>query len=838
MIPEPVWVLRGNPLRRTRLADRESTVLLARLVEAEREAVSLARKCSEELYVQIGRTRGGKRSVLVALRRDIHNGRSPQPSALSLSATASPAVGRWVRHRERLDVLRAEVRVGHEAALARERAWLAAMLGDEDLRRALALVAPQVDAAARRYRRDWASGGPLGASLLKSERGLLQYVTRAMMRTSPLSRFTAVGLAVPGRSGVDVGEASPCPAISVLSLDRALATYVMAGLPGMTPVEADDDTWVQQPPTSVHDVETGRYSFNRAGEGGGRRVSVRPTVALSAVLQLTDMGPRQLGEVSAGMARLLAIPRSQANRTVLGAIRSGAICTTIAPEKHQADPLTPQGGAMSPDVRAALGTVREGLSLLGRGSAADRGPVLADVRGAADVLQRVAERPAPLPVQEDFVLPPVKITTHRWRSQLDDLAAVVEFESAFDRLHEVRALLTAAFVARFGPGAVVPLCDHAASLVREVYEREIRYRLGGEDGLGPDDGSLGALRKLRESALISLSAEVDRHGCSAEEVRWRPSELVGLVTALPERFRRMPLSYGVLVQPAGNRLIFNTAYAGHGPLYGRFLGPDRELGGTAAQRLAARLTSRYGTDGALVAEDIGLHRPGLNAHLPVLDTRLGAADWQAVRLVHVKDTDRLRMETAEGRELRVISLGGGFPDFHPPPLRIATWLTSGGRLINDLAGRRYRLRDPESEALYACPRLVAGDTVFSRRRWYPDGGLSEALEGPSSAERLLALAAWRARHGIPAEVLIKNAADPRRRPEARERLRQKPHYLDFDSALMTRVLPQALRRRGTDADTLYIEEALPDAEASLRAREWIVEIDRAPGGLFGYARAG
>src|SRR5439155_20897973 len=130
----------------------------------------------------------------------------------------------------------------------RERATLATLLGDENLRRALALAAPDLYAESERYRASAGTGRPVPAHARKAERGLLQYVTRAMVRTSPLSRFTAVGLAVPDPGGVAPDRVRFHDAVAFGSLDRVMLGYVVGGLHA-----PDGDVWVGLPPTSALD---------------------------------------------------------------------------------------------------------------------------------------------------------------------------------------------------------------------------------------------------------------------------------------------------------------------------------------------------------------------------------------------------------------------------------------------------------------------------------------------------------------------------------------------------------------------------------------------------------
>lgn len=318
-----------------------------------------------------------------------------------------------------------------------------------------------------------------------------------------------------------------------------------------------------------------------------------------------------------------------------------------------------------------------------------------------------------------------------------------------------------------------------------------------------------------------------------EAVSWSASQALDLTTGLPDRFRTGDLRYGVLTQTWQRQLLFNEAYAGHGMLYGRFLGPDRALGGRALPHFREQLRARYAEHDGRLAEDLGLHRLNVNAHPPVLPDRLGPDDWFRLRMRHDPDTDTLGIRDPDGRPLHVLSLGTGHPERLPAPLRLANWLYSGGVLREPFVAIRHAEQQWDGVRTLACPRFQVGSAVLARRRWYGGRELDEAVAaGPAEHDRLLALARWRNRHGVPEEVVLKpqpddGAGDGRATGEGRKK---KPQYVDLASALSVRVLPRMMER----GEAAYVEESLPRVADSPHALEWIVDIGRAPGGPFQY----
>ncbi|MGC5287797.1 hypothetical protein [Micromonospora sp. DT231] len=835
---EPLWQLRINPLRRARLADPTLRVLLADLTDVDRALSDSAAHCADDLYRLIGASSDeAERKRLVEARRAISRDREPRTDLTHL-----PAVAAWVAARHRRDELRARLVAEHPAAAERERGTLAGLLGDEDLRRSLALLAPEVHEEAERYRAAVATGQPVAARARKSERGLIQYVTRAMVRTSPLARFTAVGIAVPGPDGIDPRGVPFTGAHSFPSLDRVMIAYVLGGL--NPPAGAERlGVWVGLSPTSAVEPEQGALFFLRPTEGGYQRLSAPLRGPIKLLMDAIAMGPRPARAVAAYVSTHAGCPLPDAEQIVLRALDSGILCTFNEAENGDAD-LAEQLDRPDTVAADALTDVRAGLSRLADGPVLERGADLATLRADLARVSRLAQRPAQVMVEEDYLLPPATVDTQPVRGNLADLGAAVELLSVFDWLHDVRMMTTRAFVGRFGAGAGVPLADHADELVEAVSAQAVaagEYAATLTDDSPVGDDPLLRLYALRRRIMAFSQAEITRAAEAGEpEVRWSADQAYELVADLPEEFRRDPLSYGVLAQWAGDRLVVNDGLPGHGMLYSRFLDGDRRLGGRALPYLADRLAERFGWDGARVVEDLGLHRLNVNAHPRVLPDGLGPDDWYALRLVHDPDTDTLAVTDADGQRLRVLPLGTGHPGLFPPPLSVASCLATGGRLNNYLLDLWHGGNPWDRARTRIAPRIAVGDVVVSRRRWYGGAELDGALATPEGPERLLALTGWRGRYGVPEEVVVKTAFDDEAPRSLRpadimpRRQKQKPQYVDLTSALGTRVLPRMLERRADGKAVDYLEEALPGVVDGTHAHEWVVEIGRRPGGLFQY----
>jgi hypothetical protein len=828
-------MLRINPLRRRRLADLDLERLVEEAVGCERAARVLAEAASADLYRLVPTTPEEMRGRVVGLRRDIHNGRLSALEAVEDLPLELPAsVGRWAANDRRRRSCHARLRQAYDGALGRERDRLRRDLEHRDFLVTLAQSASGVYDAAVRYH-----DHPVAtAEDRKAERALVQYLTRAMVRTSPYGRFTAVGLGAPDRSGAPLASLTPATARPHVEIDRALFDHVAGGL-----VPTAGDGLVAVAPTAR--VGDGQVTFFQVGHDNMRRLSAPLNPQTKALVDLLELGPRRRHEVATALAQRLGLDPHDADRLVGVALGLGLLVTAWRGDEFVADPvgqaLRDLAAAGSDLVPPALHQLRVGIDRLGDdspdGSADER---IAAVRGvvvAGEELSRRARRPARLAVNEDFVLDPLVVDPGSHEAALDDLAAVTELLSTFDRMHVVRSLIASLLAARFGTGCRVPLVEHAEWLVNAMYR--------GERSLAEHPDALRRELPLDLPLLLKVRQEIEaawRHDAAAAsrrgatEVCWSRGQVAALLAGLPERFGAGAASYGVVVQAHGDGLILNDAYAGHGPMFSRFLHADHLRGGDATARLRRRLHDLHGP-GYRLLEDRAWHGLSINAHPSVLDEALDPAGWGRLQLCHDPDTDAVSILDGEGAPAKVLALGAQLPELLPYPARLATWLCSSGRVVLDLPDRRGPLGEAgDTAATVAWPRLRVERVVVSRRRWYPGTDFPARASARDDVDYLLALTQWRARHDVPAEVMLKAVFDgpvmwdSLKASSSREqffelRQRSKPQYVDLSSALMTRVLPRLQERRPGG----FVEEALPGLGGGGHASEWMVEMARAPG---------
>ncbi|GAA4839267.1 lantibiotic dehydratase [Kitasatospora terrestris] len=825
-------MLRINPTPGRRLAAPELRTALSALAESEQRCARLADPACDSLYKAIAHAEGADRHRLLHLRRAVHNDRDPGPGPWP--EPLPEPVTAWLDADDRRRLARTAVRTGHAAFLAHERVAFADVLGSEPFQLSLALNSPQVLDAVQRYRK---AAGRASARDRKSERGLVQHWTRAVVRVSPLARLTAVAFAEWADDGTPLDQVrfARRDARSVLGLDQPQLSGLVNGI--LQAPEHTSPTVLARNP--MLRVEGDRIRFHHHSDGQGRMLAAELNRELTVLLRLTEMGPLTPPELAAATADRLGVPVEAAGTLITAAVRAQILIP--------APLLDEQSTTLLADATAALATghgraaelldgIGAELTRAARAAVPERVAALSRIERAGRELNTLSAVPVRLRVNEDHLLPPTPVSPGGHATALGELPAVGRFLHLFDRHHDVRALLVRAFTDRFGTGGQAPLLDHAPELVAEVRARQQRV----ETDPAAAEGVLAQLHRARTRAEGALTELLERSRADGlAEARLTAAELAALADGLPEECAGDSPSYGLLVQPAGaDRLVVNACYPGSGQLTTRFL-DTADQDGVFRDRLRERLHRLHSGRGEQPVEDHGLHGSNLNHRLPLLERRLTPQDWVRARLVHDPATDRLVLLDGDGQPIRVLSLGMKWIDAQPAPLLVAAWLHGPSLVAFDPVERAHRtaarpLGDTAPTVRY--PRLVAGDCILQRRRWYPGEDLPAPTAPVDEVADLLALTAWRARHEVPEQIVVKTplwrlpgmarpgeeSAAPRIEQIIAARRREKPQYLDLASALMVRVLPRLMERRHRG----YFEEALPEVRNGANAFEWAVEVDR------------
>lgn len=828
-----------------------------KLVALLAEARELAPRLTDELYRRGGQAPVAyRRSVLLPLRRDVHNNRSPHPRLAPLVAELSaqlPLLRRWLAIRAEVDRHRAELPAAAAAALAAERVVLAALCGTAPVGRAAALTSPDLLAAMLRTA---GHGGDRDRRDRKSEPTVLRYALRAVTRTSPLSWFTVVGWArwpaapapVPapapamipapapasalapasapadppgGPCRVDVAVAGP--PVAVTRPPAALVTSVFLAA-ARQPDRLRRTTYRLAPALAEEDGHV-RYYRERPATDAARgpvlreeRIRLPRHPALTAVIRLLRAAPagRPATELVAALATATgAADAEPARRFVTQLCDEGMLVAVPPADEHDPRALAALADWLEhTDAPAAADQARridQRVRALATLDAADRGPA---VRQVDDDWRRLLRgfdlvTPPSAPVTEDVVLPrPVRLD--RPPVAAAELATLTRLAALFDSAHATRRILRRRFLDRYGPGG---RCTDLGSFFEQLRSGDDGPATTGEPAPagGPPTGgppttgepvpSGGPLDEVDRSApeiaeLTRLRQRVIDSVRPGDDSAELP---VDLTIDLPGWTRARPMSYAFFGQPGPDGAFhLNHIYGGWGRFTSRFLDlfADRELAAAVARQVRRMLPGR-------AAQFRPVH--GFNANLhPLLldeeisdDPRLGGLDPGGLDLVHDPGTDQLRLcDRATGELLDVLYLG-----FLTPPVlpaRVAALLGDLGSGRIDLAhlAPTRTLSGPGGQVVVS-DRLRCGRVLLSRRRWRLDAGaaahlLAAATADPSAA----AVAELRAAWSLPDQVFLRPGGPTDPPPDALRAAmaRPKPQFVDLANPLHLRSLPRWLAR--------------------------------------------
>lgn len=637
------------------LRDEAARAWAARILDAEAELADLAAALDEPLTALVtGVADPARRREVLAVRRDVFNGRLPRdpravrtvaeyadeaPGAADLGGSEGPTAAngaagaggtagelllRWLDRRSALAALEGEGDPLLADGLARARAALRALAGEERLRHGLVLASPTLDAQLDAFIADPAPVSDKRAR--KKERSLLAYLYRTACKTSPFSTFTGVAA---GRftddAGPECGAGGPWnshPRLNVVVLARlaelvaadparrdALPVAVSAGW------ELDEDRvrYVRRSVTAGDD--SAAVSFDAAHD---RLFFLRRHGILERMLGLFAGGASlRYGELREWLAAETGAPPEEAARYPATLLDLGILrMTGLETDVHAPDPLRAFQDALraldrdwadatASRLDAAAACVRDYPAA----GAAERRALLRRLRTELMSVQEELGAEAPsLPqtlLYEDVSAQPVTADLDRWTDlAAAPLQALGRMLPAFDVALPQRLVLKGFFLARYGRGG---RCDDLLRLVHDFHEDVFTQYLQFTSLKSPylDDGShapeenwLGmpevtALDRARAAFTGRVRELWAAHPEGAEELRLDEGTVDAVASELsPLGASFAPHSHFVqLADRAGDPLVvLNNSYGGLSFPFTRFThcfdGPaagDREAATHAAE---------------------------------------------------------------------------------------------------------------------------------------------------------------------------------------------------------------------------------------------------------------
>jgi hypothetical protein len=624
------------------------------------------------------------RRALLAARRSLFNNKRPaDPDAalrlLAAHPAAQAALASWLNARARWEQLRD---TGPEL-LQREtqaaRAALRRLAGAPQLRRGLLLASPSLDAALENLlRKDIAAPGKRER---RTERALLDYLTRTATKTSPFSTFTA--LAVGEFTGPD-GDGEPAPGTSLLDQHvpaawRSHPRVNVSALARLAELVTDIDELRGDLPvtlTAGWQAQAGRVRYVRHSTVRGDAAAavsfdrvrddvffLRSSAALRGALGLLENEPElRYAQFVDRLAAASGAPRPDCDQyarklMALGLLRVPALRL----DSHHQDPLRDLAGRLAALDRPWAATLARHLqSVAGQVdgyAGADlpaRRAALAAVRAEFESAHADLGRPDE-PVLRTLLYEDVRageavLRTNRaaFREQvgrpLRELGTVLP---AFDAMLAHKVTLRGYFLARYGRGG---RCDDLvafihefhhdlygeylkAALERRPFDEDGRYvpqenwlRLPEIDALDDARRGLGEhMRDLWHDGAAGPEVELDPAALAAAAARIAP--LAGLLR--PEgHFVQLGRS-GAGGAPLA---VLNSSFSGLSFPFSRFTHCFADLPGEDGDGdgLAGRLRRRHrrlGDGGAVFAEIVGAAvSTNLNLHGQLTDYQIVCPD--------------------------------------------------------------------------------------------------------------------------------------------------------------------------------------------------------------------
>ena len=802
---------------------------LDRLVELRTWLASVAESLADALHDSAGEHSADfHRKVVLALRRDVHNGRQPRPAqqaALADLPDRVPLLGRWLGAMTEADALRARLAEVAPAALAAERAVLATTCAAEPLRRAVTLTGTDLLRGIERAAR---GGATPDAKARKSEPNALRYALRATAKVSPLSWFTYVAWGE--WAGDDETEHVGGTPTAVVQANRTLLAKVLGAVLSGQRLRA---TVPHRLAPGIH-VADGRLTFRRDQPvtGVDRVMSVleeQVDLAYAGPLALLLDRVRSAGAAGAAPADLISTLASRlpgeparsglaAERYVTQVLDAGLLVPVepVHPQhpgavKATADWLAGRGET---ELAALLYEIDVHTGQFADTDAADRSPLLNLLKTrweAAFALAGATWVEAPVLAEDVTVREPLRLKRAHGRDAAADLPALAALAEIFDQYLPIRRLVRDRFVALYGEGGH---CRNAAEFATEMGSVWQAYNVVGPSGATEPSLAGHLTPELRE--LARIRAEITRAVRGVEVTdrgeAWIADDVVRqAIDDLPDWVSGRPSSYSFFVQPAAAHprtlLVLNHVYSGWGRFTSRFL----DLVAPGAARAVATQLRRTLDPSARAAQFRPVTGFNANLHPLVVPDEVGedaahATIWsERIALRHDPVTDQVRLYLADtGEPLDVLYLGFLVP-FVMPDRTVPLHFDLSSGLVNlshlspvDGNGRRARLR--------------YRDLVLSRRSWRLSAATAAEFRTSVEADGDVpadAVSRLRARYGLPNDVFLHHTGpEMRGGPEDFQKYlsQPKPQYVDFGNAVHLRNISRLL---GRHEGGIRLEEALP-----------------------------
>ena len=876
MLLHPRYVMRvaGEPAQLLDALDTGATA--AALAEQQRLRTALAGQSAAlvaklERVVQGCDDRDLGRAAL-NLKRAVHNLRPAKPeqvAALSglLDAATVAALAQFNADTQALAGMDARIRQAYADEMEATSARLPALWDAPRLQDAISYSNPEL------YADFEALAGRRGKTLApkarrKLEDTFVQYLARCASKTSPLSTFTVLhnGRWEPGTGSDGLASWALDYGASLdrrVSLKGALMRQILAPLLGNYSLSASLFPLVMNPSTVF---ENGRARFRTvtagntaSGKSWGTgdavaEINVNAVVAcLHHVYAQRSFEAIHEADLVTAMCKLAPKLNPVAVRELLGKLYDLRLLLPEIPQWEQIDPLVwtetllaGLPGEPGTASRAHLQHIKQALQDFRSAPPARRAALVGTVRDEVQALRGAlyATEPAGVAHPAFFENCYLHELQGSLRPQLlepfaDDLGLLLALSPLVSFTQQARCQMADFFLAQHGADGV---CTTPLEFIKAF---------DGVYALGSMTHTPDPTRRAPETA-ISQAFSHARNAFNAlitpllqqpDDVQLDARALQALVDMLPEPVRQRGGSQSYVGQLAtrGGRPLFvlNQVFGGRGALMSRFM---EVLDTPALQEVRDYLVNS--SEGALFAELPGVFGFNANQHPRMADHELVvppfAANWEEtqkfeidkLRLVYDAREHMVRFRTEDGRDVDVWYQGFLMPMLLPRIQRVLALAYTEG-INNFTIGPMMKRGLLGGDRVTYVPRVSLGDVVLARRTWIVPPALLPDAE-LASEDFFIALQAWRAQIGLPADVFVRAMPVPEGGgdPGAAMQFKWdeidfkdlKPFHVKFASPRGVRLLQRMLKRNRFSIVCTEVLPALDDQHVAIEGRHHVAEL--------------
>ncbi|MBL0386969.1 lantibiotic dehydratase [Tumebacillus sp. ITR2] len=808
------------------------------------------------------------RNQLIRYKRDLFNGRALKQSADSfadeLSEELLTRMREWENANARVPEIEATARNTYEQELHNARQVMQQLAKDSNFRKGVVLTSLDLHSKLMKYIQT-----PLeeqNARLRKVELTLTTVLTRTVMKTSPFSHFTAVGMErwTNGEEAVTPVERAPSFQSSV-SMNQVHLRRVLHALTEQPEIRENLSYRLHG---AIVVSKSNKLMLMRRVDDAKNRARVFKTQEayvkldysppLQHVVELLRAAPEGTLTYRELVDSFGEMSTSAQVEGYLAQLISLTVLEPAVDVPEQTDDLLGDillyidswPGEAATRTREALRMVQSMVQEYQQAQADARAALLSRIRdvmsGLFELLGlQAAQDTLSLLFYEDALLKEIQpVSESRYAKVLEALKLYQQLGPIFDSRYRAQTATAREFVRLYGEDGV---CTDTASFIHKLVPIHEQFRKTLATGALLVDldvaNDIDSIRILNELNL-EFAQLLQSKWLGDAEVELTVEELQGFIDRIPDVYQNRVVSndvFGQWVERGEDSLyVLNQAYPGLMTFYSRFLPAYEEQG--VRQELQAYLSDLFEETNPLV-EMAGVYGFNANLHgaltsheltfadLPV--TRRNSPDvqpveWSEVSFVYDRATDRVMLYHPNIGKFHVHFFGSLMPMLIPGLTRLLMNQFSNSLLPTNL----YMMIEHElsyeqrQEAIRYYPRLRIGSVVLSRRKWLvPRTQLPMRGAKEEEFEWFTRVQEWYRSIGLPQRVFVKltkmgRGEDPYgilgdeekaedATPEMVNFTKMKPQYIDFANPLMVRVFGKLI----LDSQLgLKIEETLPDVD--------------------------